>query len=175
MITFLTDKSFFITARQLDWRRLGKQRLEATQILRALEGDEKRRVDIQIDNITISGRSSWSDHPAMMMWKGHEVWLDLYRSIIIEEWIARGYKNTMLFVPSGIIQKRLWGQTKPEWLSHDPLLASHRGNLLRKDFSWYGQFGWTDHPVEGYIWPYRTDGTWRYRDCRKLDAEGNPT
>jgi hypothetical protein len=42
----------------------------------------------------------------------------------------------------------------PPWLSDERLPLSHRGNLMRKDPEFYGQYGWTDaDPQAPYFWP----------------------
>jgi hypothetical protein len=60
--TFLPYPDFARSAAVLDDRRLGKQRVETLQILRALT-----RPDY-----------GWRHHPAVLMWKGHEVSLDAF-------------------------------------------------------------------------------------------------
>ena len=82
MQTFLPYKSFEKTAECLDYRRLGKQRVEALQIFNALTGVP-----------TKSGKSytGWLNHPAVIMWKGYEEALLLYKNKMIEERILRGY------------------------------------------------------------------------------------
>ena len=59
--TFLPYSSFKKSVKSLDNKRLGKQRVEAKQILTAL-----------------SNGGSWSNHPAALMWKGYEECLKLY-------------------------------------------------------------------------------------------------
>ena len=59
MQTFLPYKSFRKTALCLDNKRLGKQRVETLQILRALTGYYNQ-----------SG--AWLNHPAVKMWRGYE-------------------------------------------------------------------------------------------------------
>jgi hypothetical protein len=76
MQTFLPSPSFEMSALALDKARLGKQRVEAYQILRALEGKSK----------------GWTNHPATKMWRGYERALRQYLRIMIFEWMARGYK-----------------------------------------------------------------------------------
>jgi hypothetical protein len=41
----------------------------------------------------------------------------------------------------------------PKWWGVPGFHESHRANLLRKDPEHYGQFGWTEAPQEGYLWP----------------------
>ncbi|GAB3960278.1 hypothetical protein GCM10029978_009170 [Actinoallomurus acanthiterrae] len=62
MQTFLPYADFAATARVLDPRRLGKQRVEALQVLRGL---------------TVPGYG-WRHHPAVRMWAGYEEALTRY-------------------------------------------------------------------------------------------------
>ena len=129
MQTFLPVPDFQETARILDWRRLGKQRVEAIQIL-----------------LSIERTTRWSNHPAVKMWVGYEAALSAYANAIIAEWVARGYRNNMGMVEHGPI-------FLPSWLGDDAFHASHRSNLLRKDQEYYGQFGWKEGPDLPYFWP----------------------
>ncbi len=130
MQTFLPYPDFQRTAECLDWRRLGKQRVEAKQI-----------------NDALLGASGWSNHPAVRMWKGHLSALRAYYNIIRAEWIARGYNNTM-----PILHVKLDFEYPP-WFGDEDFHKSHRSNLLRKDPEWYGQFGWRVSNNLPYIWP----------------------
>jgi hypothetical protein len=40
----------------------------------------------------------------------------------------------------------------PHWLGDEEFHASHRSNLLRKDFEYYSKHGWTDNPEDPYVW-----------------------
>jgi len=135
--TFLPYKSFRKTAECLDYRRLGKQRVEALQIHNALTGVP-----------TKSGKSytGWLNHPAVIMWKGYEEALLLYKNKMIEEWILRGYNNTMemMGLSDDIIM--------PRWLGNSRLHASHRSNLLRKDYEFYSQYNWGESDDMEYYW-----------------------
>lgn len=132
MQTFLPYADFVQSALVLDRQRLGKQRVEAMQILNVLD----------------KPKAPWGNHPATRMWRGHQDALGSYMNAIIEEWIRRGYKNTMKFyeVESSII-------FFPQWFGNEAFHASHRSNLLRKNPEWYGQFGWTESTDMEYIWP----------------------
>ena len=44
----------------------------------------------------------------------------------------------------------------PEWIGDDRVHASHRSNLLRKDFSFYSKFGWSESSDMPYFWPIET-------------------
>ncbi len=131
MQTFLPLPSIVKSVRCLDWRRLGKQRVEARQILNALEGKS----------------SGWRNHPATRMWEGYENALKAYLNVCIIEWQRRGYNNTM----KG--EKVSFPIEMPPWFGDDRFHASHRSNLLRKDSEHYGQFGWTEPPDLEYVWP----------------------
>jgi hypothetical protein len=82
MQTFLPYPSFPKSAQCLDYRRLGKQRIETKQIWQTLMG--------------VSKGKGWANHPAVLMWKGHEDALIWYGEIMCEEWIRRGYNDTTL-------------------------------------------------------------------------------
>jgi len=131
MQTFLPYKSFARTARVLDYRRLGKQRVEAMQILKALRDPSY----------------GWQSHPAVNQWRGYINALKYYHNIIIEEWCRRGYCNNMRLEP---VRGRL---VYPPWLGLRKYHLSHRANLLRKDPKYYSQFNWRVDPSTPYYWP----------------------
>jgi len=132
MQTFLPYIDFYQTARVLDNKRLGKQRVEASQILDILEG--------RSDN-------NWKHHPAVRMWQGYEQALRLYYNTMVKEWEGRGNENNMPLL-------HVFNFVSPHWLADKRLPLSHRGNLLRKDLEYYGQFGWSDaDPEAPYWWP----------------------
>lgn len=143
MQTFLPERSFEFSARRLDNKRLGKQRVECLQILKALRGETK----------------GWRNHPATLMWYGYENCLMYYMDTMIREWGGRGFKNTIPLnyewtaeFPAGYPMFRnrvIWA---PPWYT-ERLIESHRSNLLRKDPKFYGQFKW-DVPADlPYYWP----------------------
>ena len=112
MQTFLPYKSFKKSFKTLDYRRLGKQRVEAYQVL-----------NILLDR-TDNPNGGWRNHPITKMWKGYENALKHYLNLCIEEWMERGYNNTMNFEPiEGDI-------VYPHWLGNESFHSSHRANLL---------------------------------------------
>lgn len=138
MQTFLPYESFQQTAEILDYKRLGKQRLETKQILNALAP---------------GSTSKWRNHPAVKMWKGYEECLKLYMSVMIKEWISRGYKNTME-IPE--INGDRNGIPYPPWLGDERLHLSHRCNLYRKNPDYYCKyFGMMEREMRKapYWWP----------------------
>lgn len=148
MQTFLPYSSFSKSAACLDYRRLGKQRVECKQILQAL--------GVPVGGPLRDKPSSWVNHPATRMWKGHEYSLCVYAMEVCREWRARGYKDSLLEP----FQDAAWGLlrrgedgTVPEWLGDDDFHASHRSNLLRKLPSHYSRFGWVEPDNLPYVWP----------------------
>ena len=136
MQTFLPYPSFTKTFKTLDYRRLGKQRVEAKQILNVL-----------LDRTTTKG---WRNHPIVRMWQGYEPSLQLYHNLCINEWINQGYNNNMEL--ENITEPIVY----PHWLGNKSFHSSHRANLLRKDLQYYSQFEWTENPINPYTW-YDTD------------------
>jgi hypothetical protein len=133
MQTFLPYPDFQQSANCLDYRRLGKQRVEAYQIYNLLTG--------------VTKPNNWSNHPAVKMWRGYESALALYHNVMIETWVGRGYRNNMKLIEVDDYVDY------PCWFGSDDFHASHRSNLLRKDPKHYGQYGWTESPDLPYIWP----------------------
>ena len=138
MQTFLPFPSFHDSLRVLDNKRLGKQRLEAMQLVNST-------LKLKIDP---NARIGWANHPARSMWNGYLDALKLYHNLAIDEWVRRGFKNTMVQydLPEVV--------PMPPWMGQEKFHASHRANLLRKDPIFYGQYGWTDDPTTPYFWPF---------------------
>jgi hypothetical protein len=150
MQTFLPYANFEKSAKILDYRRLGKQRVEAWQLMLCLEDPWA----IKIRNERISKglikntplRTTWRKHPAAQMWSKSIEVLHSYYNYMVKEWISRGYNNTMPFAPA-------LNEKKPSWLGNQNFHSSHRSALLFKNFEYYSQFGWIEIPKLDYIWP----------------------
>ena len=121
MQTFLPYADFAASAYALDRQRLGKQRVENLQIMRALTLPE----------------AGWKNHPATKMWEGHEWALLEYQRAICAEWGSRGYKDTCLDKTEQrfleFMNYNPVNYDMPSWLGDEAFHASHRSNLLRKD------------------------------------------
>lgn len=140
MQTFLPLPDYTETAKVLDMRRLGKQRVETWQILATLRGNS----------------SAWASHPAVRMWKGYEPNLTWYGICICIEWRFRGYKDTMLDRFKPLFQEYIGIQASlspPPFINNPEFHGSHRSALLWKKHDWYSQFGWTEEPKLNYYWP----------------------
>jgi len=154
MQTFLPYESFSESLNCLDYKRLGKQRVEADQILGILEGRY---------NNEIGKRIAWENHPAVLMWKGYEEALKIYRNTAIKIWISKGYKNTM-----PILECKNTLPELPFWLGFEKLHSSHRSNLLRKDFEFYEKYRWKEDVHQPYFWPIKKDGIhWLVSNLKK--------
>jgi hypothetical protein len=149
MQTFLPYPAFEQSARVLDPRRLGKQRVEAIQVLRAL---------------TVPGYG-WRHHPAAAMWAGYEEALVRYGIDICEVWCASGRADTCastlvtdLADATGLEAVRTQeeladGGELPPWLGDKAFHRSHQSALLRKDEAHYRLY-FPDVPSDlPYVWP----------------------
>ena len=132
------------SAAVLDDRRLGKQRVETFQVLRAL----------------IWPTYGWKNHPVTRMWRGFVPGLVAYGLACVDEWRARGRADStrasLLEFTGGVepdwdvlhAEGRL-----PPWVGDEALHLSHRSSLVRKEPEHYRQhFG--DIPDDlPYVWP----------------------
>jgi len=115
MQTFLPHSDFRASAQTLDRQRLGKQRVEVLQLLKALTGEGK----------------GWARHPAALMWQGHNNALVAYGVEVCLEWRGRGYKDSCL---EKIASYFSVGQPSPmpSWVGEPEFHLSHQSNLVRK-------------------------------------------
>lgn len=160
MQTFLPYESFEMSAKVLDYRRLGKQRVECKQLLQALltgphqvlVGDNWLPIRDPLSTSAKVRKTPWYSHPAAKMWQGYEDVLVQYAIVICKEWIRRGYNDSLLpFFLDYTNVDGAWAQNPP-WLGDSDFHASHRSNLLRKDPAHYGQFGWAEDTTLPYLW-----------------------
>jgi hypothetical protein len=128
MQTFLPYKDFRKSLECLDNKRLGKQRVEAMQILN-----------------TLRNNGGWRHHPIVKMWRGHENALKLYMNTAIDVWKTRGFKNTMK-------KARVGNVTLPKWIGSRNFHRSHKSNLLRKDEAFYSRYKWHVPNDLPYVW-----------------------
>ena len=145
MQTFLPYPDFLAGAAVLDARRLGKQRVEAIQVLRA---------------ITLPAYG-WRHHPAAKMWRGYEEALVRYGLDVCSVWCSTGRADTCartLVTDLGSDAVRTQRELAdagelPPWLGDPDVHRSHRSALLRKDPGHYRDL-FTDVPDDlPYVWP----------------------
>ena len=134
--TFILTNSPKTCVKLLDYRRLGKQRVEAQQIINALE---------KLSN-------GWTNHPVTIMWKDHIIGLKYYFNCCVEEWIIRGYVNNMTLydIPSFEDEKKIL----PWFYYNHQIQESFKASLLRKDPTYYSAVISCDENYMhyGYIW-----------------------
>lgn len=135
MQTFMPIGDYANVSYQLDDKRLGKQRVEAYQILRALTGQS----------------TGWIHHPATKMWKGYEYALAEYGMQMCEEWITRGFQDS-LYPEFKKMHDWLPVCKEPWWVANRALQITHQSNLLRKDWGHYSPFFRVPDDLP-YLWP----------------------
>ncbi|MER7663735.1 MULTISPECIES: MSMEG_6728 family protein [unclassified Streptomyces] len=149
MQTFLPHPGFSESAHALDQRRLGKQRVEALQVLRGL---------------TVPGYG-WRRHPAVRMWTGYEEALVRYGLEMCRVWADAGRGDTCAVTlvddfhalrPDAAVrsQEELASEGDlPPWLGDAAFHRSHRSALVRKDPGFYREL-FPDVPDDlPYVWP----------------------
>ena len=152
MQTFLPFSDYEQVAETLDNKRLNKQILEGYQILKILSG--------------ASESGAWRNHPAVLMWKNSEHYLDEYINYMAIEANYRGIKTDKNILNLKELKTKFvkrWGNVKPIWSQPehlDRVTLSHRANLYRKDSIYYAEFRLnTANPCCDkclYYWPTHT-------------------
>jgi hypothetical protein len=120
----------------LDYRRLGKQRVEAKQIIDVIEKKS----------------GGWYDHPVTKMWINNVEALKYYFNCCVDEWSKRGYKNTMeKFVFDSEINE---ADILPWFYKNKQIQNCYKASLLRKNTEYYtGKITCDDnYMMHGYIW-----------------------
>lgn len=137
MQVFLPYADYADSVHCLDKKRCWKQLVEVDQIIEILE---------------TRNESPYFKHAAVRAWKGFTPSLRRYRNICLNVCLSVhkiNTKKTPIEMGSGV----------PPWVGYEPLHASHRGRLLAKDASFYGQYGWTEQSMDSYIYP--VDKEWK--------------
>lgn len=133
MQTFLPEPDMILSLERLDYRRLGKQRVESYQLIRAISGASKK---------------GWLNHPCTKMWTGFLPALKLYYNLSIYEWESRGYNNNMALYD--IDEESI---VLPPWFGDAAFHRSHQSNLIRKLPAFYKKFWPTTPDNIEYVWP----------------------
>lgn len=146
MQTFLPYPDFAKSLSSLDDRRLGKQRVEAKQIINIIE-HLKNRGDFN------RGTIAWANHPATIMWEKNLDALKIYYNTCLLIWQSRGFQNIKL-KPENILSRF----EMPWWIGKEQFHLAHQSNLIRKDKEYYTpKFG--DVPAnKPYLWPKVRNG-----------------
>ena len=149
MQTFLPVADFTESARLLDNPRLGKQRVECLQVLRALELPDY----------------GWANHPVVTMWRGYTAGLVVYSLAMVRVWRERGFADTTAsliaeFAPDAAAmtqEEAAAAGLLPSWVGDEELHLSHRSNLLAKDPEFYRSRFPGDPDDLPYKWPGSDD------------------
>lgn len=152
MQTFLPYPDFEESARALDAKRLGKQRVEVIQVVRA---------------ITVPGYG-WASHPAVLMWAVHLEALARYGLTCCAVWRELGFGDTCAATiradaaAGGVVGIRSQPELAeagdlPSWLGDAAFHRSHRSALVQKDPDYYrARFPTTPEHLP-YLWPVRSE------------------
>lgn len=150
--TFLPYADFEASARVLDPQRLGKQRVETIQVVRALTRPSY----------------GWANHPAVLRWKGYEEALGRYGLTCCEVWTQLGFGDTCAVTITTDLRAAGVGQIRsqselaaagalPAWFGAEAVHLSHRSALVRKDPAHYRPH-FPDVPDDlPYVWPVRSE------------------
>lgn len=145
MQTFLPYRSYIRCAKTLDYRRLGKQRLEARGIYSILVNKPSLNISQKEFDLIVK---RYKNHPVLNLWRGYEKALLLYYNEMVKEWVYRKYKNTL---PLAKVNKNKVKFPKFSKYFH----YSHRSNLLRKNYQHYSKYNWWLPDNLPYIWKDR--------------------
>jgi hypothetical protein len=164
--TFLPYADFERSARTLDATRLGKQRVETIQVVRAL---------------TRPGYG-WAHHPAVLMWKGFEEALGRYGFTCCHVWTELGFADTCALTiaadlhTAGVTTVRTQSELAaagvlPGWLGDEAMHRSHQSALVRKDPQHYRPlFPGTPDDLP-YVWPVRSPAVVDAEQRRAVNQE----
>lgn len=166
MQTFLPYADFVQSAKALDDKRLGKQRVECLQILIA----NYQRINDPIlaylhdtyghKSAAPGAKAPYGNHPCTFMWAGFEAALVQYALACCDEWAARGFSNERC-LPI-FLDLAEWHSidtlAMPPWLGAPHIHASHRAALLHKAPNYYARYGWYEQPLLAYVWPDTGEG-----------------
>ena len=144
MQIFLPYPDFRKSLQVLDNKRLGKQRVETYQIISAITRRPK------LDGTPYKG---WLNHPCTIMWRDNVMALKLYLNYSIEEWVSRGFQNTMS------LEDINNNPSLPKWFGYEKFHSSHRANLLKKEPNFYSKYSWSENPDNPYVWMDK-EGKW---------------
>jgi hypothetical protein len=178
--TFLPYPDFVESARSLDRARLGKQRVEAWQIISVIRKIRMRRLaEDALKERQWLGKlpemPGWGRHPAVLMWSYEPIdaCLAQYGFVMCDEWKKRGYRDNMAVRFESVIEiytktlgpntTKLCIDTGPWWLGNEKFHRSHRAALYSKDPLYYEDFQ-HDGAVTcclscNYYWPTHVGGS----------------
>lgn len=159
--TFVVDSDLARNASLLDTKRLGKQRIEAKEIIDILES---------LDRGVIPKKKGWMNHPATKMWYGYTNALKVYYNYILTEFKKRSDHNTMQYydidvslyyvnpyIGNGNFKFPFTEYSFPPWFAFPPFILAQRASLIRKSPEIYNDI-FNCEEIQpylqyGYLWP----------------------
>jgi hypothetical protein len=173
MITLVPYPSFEQSARTLDWQDLSQQRIDALEILRALLAPPEGWVDhpaitmweqhgLALVCYTLTICDEWAAR-TWLSETGYSRVEDPVRDTVIEL-VAERFGCSQEAVETLAAYEALTnpelvartGASLPWWVGHQPVHASHRSLLLRRNPVWYQQHGWGEPDGLPLLWPSAT-------------------
>jgi len=130
MQVFVPLKDFKQIAKCLDYRRLGKERVEAKDIITLCmmsNSDEYRNSLFKYNKQAAYIWKRYNKHPIIEMWKYNVPALIEYYNTIVIEWKDRGYVNNL---PHICLMD--FNPEYPDWFGRDDIHNSHKSKLLLK-------------------------------------------
>lgn len=155
MQTFLPFNCVDRSLRRLDHKRLHKQLTEAIQILQCIAAIKRGE------------QPRYRNHPAVLMWVGHETFLRYYAcrcTVVIKETTRRvsdglPYDTTKR---EHALRNELGGwleeapvENAPKWFGQEAFHGPHRAALYRKRPDFYAEFKDDSARWAEYHWPVR--------------------
>jgi hypothetical protein len=137
MQTYVTDLNMRKNADNLDFRRLGQNRVEALDVL-CLNLELSQYYRPAYWEFLVQ---RYSNHPVVHMWKGHGAYLHFYTYYLLKKWRKLGYSNAKcwpkwkeisILFPHNIA----YYGGPPPWLTPE-FVDMHRAYLIRKDPGYY--------------------------------------
>lgn len=142
MQTFLPYADFAESAKVLDMKRLGKQRVEVLQLLNSLCKPDYK---------------GWKNHPCREMWRFNPQALVQYGLAICKEWVSRGYKDTC-YGKINAYNTNSNSNDMPLWFGREDIHQSHKSKLIQKFRDHYYPL-WPSVPDDlEYVWPVKLIG-----------------
>ena len=147
MQTFLPYSNFYQSAKVLDQKRLGKQRVEVLQLLNSIKASKEDRP-----------YKGWKNHPCRHMWymkDKHDFSNALveYGLDVCIAWKERGYKDTCFEKIAAHYTDKIH-HDYPEWLGRNDIHQSHRSMLIQKQPDFYKNLWPHEREDLEYVWPY---------------------
>lgn len=133
----------FETAMALDRRRLRKQVVECGQIYEAL-----------------TGKSKWSNHPAVLQYKGHEHWLKLYTYCLAWYYEKGGFIRALLYSDEAL-------NFTPQFHTQEYYDQMKR-RLYQKDKNHYKQWAYLGESDVNWYWSHEKQEFIKYRNGKRI-------